>query len=649
MDAESLMTTLLRLQLAASAAIVVVLLLRPLVLRAFGSGAAYRLWLVVPLAATSVLLPAREQEVTIPAADVPVLQQFGYDLDVGVMREHAATAPADDAGMPDDHSASGWLVALWLLGAVAFLIRSIVNTRRLSSGPSVGPALVGVLRPRIVLPLDFETRFNTEERALILAHEEMHRASRHTLVNALVEVARCASWFNPLLHWAALRFRADQELACDTAVIAAHPEARRTYAEALLKAQVAGVYLPMGCAWTSGSAGRMAERIQRLSDQPPGRCRRLAGAAAVIGIGIAASYATWAQQPPRIITVQQPNPEAATGVPEVGRPSASQVPVPTPTAPVPKSALSTAAEREPVTPAINGEPAAYDSIFAIRAAFAMDAVTDDRPTRQVNGVTVSNQPWEVGPDGKQGTYGTTVCRVTRDGGELALSGADSLARLAANCQPIIFHANHQRNMALVTGGQYQTEDAILQFAATHQELLREPEYRKLVLTQVRPLFYRRYPRLDQELRLSEQELHRLFDLLAENDIARRADLIARLQRPTLERPTPGSQVDRQQEAYRAILAATLASRQEFDRKQEESIQALLGDKYAQWLAVNSRAQQMERERQALHRQQMERETLRLQQVERERLQRIERDRREELERAQLQQMEFERLTQPPQE
>src|SRR5207249_10388980 len=80
------------------------------------------------------------------------------------------------------------LVAIWLLGAVALLVRSIVTTRVLAADPSIGPALVGVFRPRLVLPADFETRFDAQERALILAHEEVHRASGHTVVNALVEV-----------------------------------------------------------------------------------------------------------------------------------------------------------------------------------------------------------------------------------------------------------------------------------------------------------------------------------------------------------------------------------------------------------------------------------------------------------------------------
>ncbi len=513
MDAEYLVTALVRLQLAVSAAILMVLLLRPLALRWCGAGTAYWLWLVVPLAAMAVLLPAHEQVVVIPVTpDIPILRpHIAPDLDAGIAREHAAVPPAVRLGVPDGHLTSGLLIALWLLGAGVFLIRSIVNTRRLTSSASIGPALVGVLRPRLVLPQDFEARFNAEERALILAHEEMHRASRHTLVNALVEVARCASWFNPLAHWAALRFRADQELACDTAVIAAHPEARRAYAQALLKAQVSDIYLPMGCVWTSVTAKRLAERIARLSEQLPGRRRRLFGASSIVGIGIAASYAAWAQQPPRIITVQQSNPESAAVAPQIGRPPASQAPrAPTPQAP--QGALSSAGKTEPGAPAANAEPVLFDS--------------------------------------------------------------DQLRRMVTLTNPGRL------------GGPYTTEDAIVDYAVQHQEQwLKDPVYRKLALARVRPKFERDYPNLAQELDLSDREAEGLFDLLADNAITMRAQIPA--PKIILGRPTADELLERQ-----AVEQKTQEVLQASKRRQEESVQALLGDKYEQWQAYQKKRSQV---------------------------------------------------------
>src|SRR3546814_629662 len=89
------------------------------------------------------------------------------------------------------------------------------------------------LRARIVLPADFDARYSADERALILAHERIHRARGDVAGNALLAALRCVYWFNPLLWIAADRFRRDQELACDATVFTLHPHARRASREAL--------------------------------------------------------------------------------------------------------------------------------------------------------------------------------------------------------------------------------------------------------------------------------------------------------------------------------------------------------------------------------------------------------------------------------
>jgi hypothetical protein len=103
----------------------------------------------------------------------------------------------------------------------------------------------------------------------------------------------------------------------------------------------------------------------------------------------------------------------------------------------------------------------------LRSAFAMDAVIDDRLTRVVNGQTVSNLPGVVGPDGVSGTYGTPICRVTRDGAPVLdiqgrpLSGAEGLARLADGCQPLNIFGNVYSNSAFLydrDGNRFLTPD-----------------------------------------------------------------------------------------------------------------------------------------------------------------------------------------------
>jgi beta-lactamase regulating signal transducer with metallopeptidase domain len=301
MTAETALAFLLRINLIAAGTIAVILALRPLALRFLGARSAYRLWLVVPLAMAAALLPPRslsyvprsiDDSATIAEAsqrmpeDAPVLQ-----LAVG----RVVARPL--AG--ESHVAQ-FVLGAWFTVSIGLLILSLVRTRRMASDAALGPALVGVFRPNLLLPHDFDTRFDAHERELILAHEEVHRASHHTLVNALVELLRCASWFNPLAHVAANRLRADQEIACDAAVIAARPAARRAYAETLLKMRLSSRRLPLGCGWNSTGAKRLGERIDLLARPSPTRRGALAGAAAVAVLGFVSGYAAWSQQEPRV-------------------------------------------------------------------------------------------------------------------------------------------------------------------------------------------------------------------------------------------------------------------------------------------------------------------------------------------------------------
>jgi TonB family protein len=159
------------------------------------------------------------------------------------------------------------------------------------------PALIGAWRPRIVLPADFEQRYSAAERELILAHERTHRRRGDVQANGLAALLRSAFWFNPLVHFAASRFRFDQELACDANVIARFPEARRTYADAMLKTQLAGAGLPVGCYWQSSQPHPLTERIAMLKQSSPGRTRIAFGTGLAALLALAGSYAAWAVQP----------------------------------------------------------------------------------------------------------------------------------------------------------------------------------------------------------------------------------------------------------------------------------------------------------------------------------------------------------------
>jgi TonB family protein len=310
---------LLRSGLALAAGIALVLALRPLWRRWLGSSSVLWLWLLLPavLVATSLPRPKVVQEYTAQpaavAARVDLRQPTAADgLHAFVVRD--VTAPADAP------SAIGWVrvfVVAWWLGAMLMLARLIDQQRHflrrlgplqrradgsyLASSTRIGPAVVGALRPRIVLPADFEQRYDERQRALVLAHERCHLRRGDLQVNLLASALRCVFWFNPLVHLAAARLRVDQELACDAAVLRDHPDAGRAYATALLNTQLADLGLPVGCYWQSSQS--LKWRIAMLKRPSPGTARLLAGATLALLASSATAATLWQLQPVTTVAV----------------------------------------------------------------------------------------------------------------------------------------------------------------------------------------------------------------------------------------------------------------------------------------------------------------------------------------------------------
>lgn len=292
-----LLTGLARANLALAAAVLLILLLRRPARRQFGARVSYALWITAPLAAAASLLPQAPEPTALGAVVLTAADRAG-----GAIPAALATDRARDL-----------LGVLWLAGAIAAAsimahrqARYMASLGRLSPAspgvlraehPGIGPAVVGALRPRIVTPADFDTRFAPAEREVILAHERVHVAAGDAAINALAAAVQCLCWFNPFAHLAAHTLRVDQELACDAAVLARYPNARRLYAEVLLKTQLAAQPLPLGCHWPAASDHPLQERIVMLKLPPPAPARRAVGASFVAAFALAGSAAAWAAQP----------------------------------------------------------------------------------------------------------------------------------------------------------------------------------------------------------------------------------------------------------------------------------------------------------------------------------------------------------------
>jgi TonB family protein len=296
MESSELIAILVQATLVGSAAIALVLLARRPLRRGFGARVAYAAWWLVPAALLALAIPSA------PSGDVAAM---------GLRIATPLRVATGFAGREAGFSWQSWALGAWACGAIASALRMVSAQARFRAAlgalrpqgdawraefaADALPATVGVLAPRIVVPVDFEARFDARQRELILAHDRAHVARGDARANLAAATLRCLCWFNPLVHVAARRFRHDQELACDAIVVACHPQSRHAYGDALFQAQLVAQASPLGCHFGFGHP--LKERIAMLREPIASRRRRIGGNAAVAVLVSMVAFAAWAAQP----------------------------------------------------------------------------------------------------------------------------------------------------------------------------------------------------------------------------------------------------------------------------------------------------------------------------------------------------------------
>jgi beta-lactamase regulating signal transducer with metallopeptidase domain len=238
-------------------------LLQATLARPFGAATRYVVWLLVPVAMLAVALPH-------PSVDALVIR-----VDVGRVAP-AWVAMATPRAAPEVPHWPVAVAAAWAAGALLLalaLLRSqrgfeaLVKPATKGGAPCLpagsGPAVLGVWRRRVVLPQDFDSAFDDEERRLMLRHEGVHLRRADNAWNLLASVLLALHWFNPIAWWAWRCLRADQETSCDAAVLREESsDALAVYAGALLKVQGVLLTPPLATSWRP--AHPLVERVRML-------------------------------------------------------------------------------------------------------------------------------------------------------------------------------------------------------------------------------------------------------------------------------------------------------------------------------------------------------------------------------------------------
>jgi beta-lactamase regulating signal transducer with metallopeptidase domain len=303
------------------------------------------------------------------------------------MRAAMTNVPA----VNDRYAAGVWLVlsAAMVLGfgvGAARLHRlrarwtnDVVEGERVLVSEDVGPAVVGMLRPRIVLP-SWVLALGPAEREQMVSHEIEHvRAGDPTVLFAAALAVALLPW-NPLVWFIVRRLRLALEIDCDRRVLARDARPRE-YGMLLL---TVGARSNGALQFTASLAEPRLFLERRIIAMTSSRhARPIVASLPFVGIALFATAAA-AQTPHPVIAAKQAAPVAASAAAPSPAPARapssapSSAPAPAPSsAPAPAPAavsIQPSKQATPATTPVAAHPVARPMAQAIGDSLSMDVI-----------------------------------------------------------------------------------------------------------------------------------------------------------------------------------------------------------------------------------------------------------------------------------
>ena len=222
-----------------------------------------------------------------------------------------------------------WVVAVWLVGALAFWVRlaggwvvaarmrsmlvrpappewqRLLGTlaariglsrpvRLLVSALVQVPTVVGWLRPVVLIPVGALSGLPPEHLEALLVHELAHIRRHDYLVNILQSIAEALLFYHPAIWWVSGHLRCERESCCDDVAVSVTGDVL-TYVQALAEWESCRpAAFKTAVAFDGGS---LAHRIGRLLGQsrPPARTGLGPGVLAVAILLVVAAFGTFGQ------------------------------------------------------------------------------------------------------------------------------------------------------------------------------------------------------------------------------------------------------------------------------------------------------------------------------------------------------------------
>ncbi len=309
---ENLFLHVLNMSFAASWVILILLVLRPLFVKAprwitclMWTVPVFRLLCPVTFESIYSLMPVKSMSIPqdIVMQRQPAIDSGSAVVDGVVNNVLAAPAfipnPGDSVNPLQVYQFIGtwvWVAGLAVLSAYSLislwqlhrrLLDAVPADRNIYWCPNLETAfVVGLFRPKIYLPAGL----GPAESAYILRHEEIHIRRMDHWLKAFVFLAVCIHWFNPLVWGMFVLLTRDMEMACDEAVLSelgGDKELKKAYSASLLNL-AAGRRILSGTPLAFGE-GEVKSRVKNVLNFRRPKTWVVAGALAVcvlLGIGL---------------------------------------------------------------------------------------------------------------------------------------------------------------------------------------------------------------------------------------------------------------------------------------------------------------------------------------------------------------------------
>lgn len=243
-----------------------------------------------------------------------------------------------------------WQSRLAVLAIQLGIRRSI---RLCESALAQVPAVIGWLRPVVLVPAGALLNLSARELEAVLAHELAHIRRFDYVANLLQSAIETLMFYHPAMWWLSKRIRAERENSCDDLAIEACGD-RLVYARALTALEELRCGTPQFAMAATG--GPLLSRIRRLLGKDDTRRRALplwiALAAVLVAVLAVSSGIRLRAQDGSVPSPQSPDQPASAPVPAKARAPRARKPH------APSAAAASTAPQAPAQEAQTPEPAA---------------------------------------------------------------------------------------------------------------------------------------------------------------------------------------------------------------------------------------------------------------------------------------------------